>query len=143
METINTITFNVPSCITLTSETNTTTMKEMLISFLERCGYKVSNKDAILKTNYDKIICYDSTVYGCDYPSGVIQDCYDCGTNIGLFTSIAPMSDDTDYMQLYITNKGELVRCEKQHFYEEPLTKTWREWHKATLDEIIELSNTL
>ena len=62
----------------------------------------------------------------------------DCGTNEELFLALAALRDDSDYMQWFVTEKGEWVKCEREHFYQEHLTKTWRTWHKATVEEIIE-----
>ena len=62
----------------------------------------------------------------------------DCGTNEELFLALAALRDDSDYMQWFVTEKDEWVKCEREHFYQEHLTKTWRTWHKATVEEIIE-----
>ena len=66
------------------------------------------------------------------------EDDFDCGTNEELFLALVALRDDSDYMQWFVTEKGEWVKCEREHFYQEHLTKTWRTWHKATIEEIIE-----
>ena len=62
----------------------------------------------------------------------------DCGTNEELFLALAALRDDTDKNQWFVTEKDEWVKCEREHFYQEHLTKTWRTWYKATVEEIIE-----
>lgn len=125
--------FTVPCFVTV----KTLNDKIRIVEFLERIGYNFSNKDTILNTNYDHIICYNNMVYGCDYPSGCLQESVNCDSDIDLFLAIAPLSEEQDYMQWFVTNKDEWVRCEKEKFYQEHLTITWRDWHKATFDEII------
>lgn len=126
--------FIVPCFVTI----KTLNDKIRIVEFLERIGYNFSNKDTILNTNYDRIICYNDTVYGCDYPSGCLQESFDCKTDIDLFLAVAPLSKEQDYMQWFVTNKDEWVRCEREKFYQEHLTNTWRDWHKATFYEIID-----
>ena len=65
----------------------------------------------------------------------------DCGTNEELFLALAALRDDSDYMQWFVTEKDEWVKCERKYFYQEHITKTWRTWHKATVEEIVEHFN--
>lgn len=112
--------------------------KVRIVEFLERIGYKFSNKNSILNMKCYCIICYNDIVYGCDYPSGCLQESFNCAEHIDLFLSIAALSNEQDTMQWFISNKNEWVRCEREKFYKEHLTVTWRDWHKSTISELIE-----
>lgn len=62
----------------------------------------------------------------------------DCGTDEELFLSLASLRDDSDYLQWFVSSKGEWVLCEREKFRQEHMTTFNRTWHKATAQEIVE-----
>lgn len=74
------------------------------------------------------------------------DDYIDCGDNIWLFSEVVTISDDTDYMNMFIVDNGfvlkngvfflsgERCRCVKDKCGEEYLEQA----HKATLEEIMQ-----
>ena len=72
----------------------------------------------------------------CESPDNEVS--IDCGNNEELFLALAALRDDIDKNQWFVTNKNEFIKCEREYFYQEHLTRVFRDWHKATVEEIIE-----
>lgn len=63
----------------------------------------------------------------------------DCGDNELLFLALAALRDDNDYLQWFVSNRKEWILCEKPKWHQEYITTFgFREWHKATVEELIE-----
>lgn len=109
---------------------------------LEKLGYQYGGGDS-KSWGTGALYCFDNKYYEI-YKSKPARyhSIVDCGTNEELFLAIAALRDDSDYMQWFVTDKNEWVKCEKGHFYKEHLTNTWRTWHKATAKELIEHFNS-
>ena len=76
-----------------------------------------------------------------------INNAIDCGTNEGLFLSIAALRDDTDNNQMFINGKGDWGICRDNteygglsgiDFYGMPNDLNVDNYHKATVEELIE-----
>ena len=64
------------------------------------------------------------------------EDDFDCGTNEELFLAIAALRDDTDKNQYCVDSEGNWFLYNKT--YVSLISRTNVNWHKATVEEIIE-----
>lgn len=71
----------------------------------------------------------------------LFPDEIDCGENEELFFALIALRDDNDYMQWFVNNKNEFIKCERKYFHQEHLTIVFRDWHKATVNELIKYFN--
>ena len=65
---------------------------------------------------------------------------FHCGTNEKLFLALAALNDTTDFMQWFISEKGDWFLCSYKNFdsnfAEQLIVSNKLEWHKATIEEI-------
>lgn len=70
------------------------------------------------------------------------EEAIDCGTNEDMFLAIAALREDSDYVQWFVNSIGDWYRCIDIIFNEEnvnwALYTSGENWHKATVEEIIE-----
>lgn len=136
-----------------------------LCKMLENIGLKLMNPSETTLDchNYDgkgnhrsieegrAIITYQSNHYGVIYDIDDVtkRGRIDCGTNKDLFIAIASLRDDTDKNQLFASNYFNInmkperfVLCTtddyKDFFGDCPYTKNYDDYHKATVEELIE-----
>lgn len=73
------------------------------------------------------------------------SDRIDCGVNKKMFLALAAINSDTDFMQWFISEKGDWFLCVTQKFDENLAnwlnSDTQTKWHKATDKEIFHRFN--
>jgi hypothetical protein len=67
---------------------------------------------------------------------------FHCGTNEKLFLALAALNDTNDFMQWFISEKGDWFLCSYKkfdsNFAEQLIGSKKLEWHKATIEELKE-----
>jgi hypothetical protein len=108
---------------------------------LEELGYIMGES---LNTNKSKgLICTKyGKVFNIICNADISKYDINCGTNEELFLALAALRDDTDKNQWFANNKNDWYKCLDDKFIKE--TANWvlcasaENWHKATVEEIIE-----
>lgn len=105
-----------------------------ILNDLKNLGYKISDsfKSPVIQ---DRVICFNGTAYGIDYPSGALQQSVNCEDNERLFFALAALNEDNYYHQWLIDRNGHWFynrdRYVEMHLnYRQP-------GRKATKEEII------
>ena len=103
---------------------------------LEELGYKYNGRDTE-SWGASALYCFDGKYYEV-YPAkpSRYHSIVDCGTNKELFLALAALRDDTDKNQYCIDSEGNWFLYNK--IYVRLLSKTNVNYHKATVEEIIE-----
>lgn len=69
-----------------------------------------------------------------------IERNFHCGTNEKLFLALAALNDTNDFMQWFISEKGDWFLCSYKkfdsNFAEQLIGSKKLEWHKATIEEL-------
>lgn len=67
---------------------------------------------------------------------------FHCGTNEKLFLALAALNDTNDFMQWFISEKGDWFLCSYKkfdsNFAEQLIGSKKLEWHKATIEDLKE-----
>lgn len=109
---------------------------------LEELGYKYNGRDTA-SWGASALYCFDGKYYEV-YPAKPSRYhlIIDCGDNEELFLAVAALRDDSDYVQWFVNSIGDWYRCIDIIFNEENVNKalytSGENWHKASIEEIIE-----
>ena len=118
---------------------NTPELREKVYSLGTTRGISIFDDImGILCANENDIRCWDDEWGNAD--KLISKGYVDCGTNEELFLAIASMRDDSDYMQLFISNKGDFHRYKPVYSPIDSSAFTLLRkdvWHKATVEELI------